>query len=45
VVVEKGMENKEELWYSHDPSIGAVAVGKNAHLEMKKHQLVKKSSV
>ena len=28
VVVEKGKENKGKLWYNHDASIGAAAVGK-----------------
>ena len=29
------MENKGKLWKNHDASIGAVAVGENAHLAMK----------
>jgi len=37
VVVEKEMENKGKLWYNHDTSIGAAAVGEKAHLGTKQH--------
>jgi len=30
-------ENKRKLWLNHDVSIGAAAVGKKAHLWMKRH--------
>ena len=35
-VVEKGMENKDKLWYNHDASIRKAAVGKEARLGMKR---------
>ena len=44
VVREKVMDHKgEQIWYNHDVSIGAVAVGENTHLRTSNVEQWKKS--
>jgi len=37
--------NKDELWLNHGKSIGATTIEKKAHIRMKQHRIMQKSSL